>query len=317
MDIVLKVNNLTKTYSGSEGKQVKALENISFEVPRGIIFGLLGPNGAGKTTTIKSICGLVQPDAGSIAVNGWDVQCQRAKALAQLTAVLEGNRNIYWRLTPRENLEFFAAIRGRKPRRLSKEIPELLEVFGLTEKANQPVRKLSRGMQQKLALAVTLVTGAPILLLDEPTLGLDVKASYEIRSLLRRIIQEEQRTVIITTHDMNVVQDICQHVVIINEGRIVANDNIQHLLDLFQVRSYDLVVGQLTPVQRTGLEQIPHLRLEPVNSGWQISLDMENPALLWQALDVLGAEQTPIESISRKELNFEKVFMEILGGAKA
>lgn len=317
MNTVLKVDNLTKIYSAPEGKQIKALDDISFEVPQGMIFGLLGPNGAGKTTTIKSICGLVQPDAGSISVMGWDVRRQRAKAMAQLAAVLEGNRNIYWRLTPRENLEFFAAIRGRKPGSLRKEISELLQVFGLEEKAKRPVRKLSRGMQQKLALAVTLVTGAPILLLDEPTLGLDVSASYEIRGILRRIVQEEQRTVIITTHDMNVVQDICQQVVIINDGRIVANDSIQHLMDLFQVRSYDLSVGQLTTEQRQHLEQLPYLQLVPVNSSWQISLDLENPASLWQALDILRQEQTPIESVNRKELNFEKVFMEILGGGQA
>ncbi|MGI6363241.1 MAG: ABC transporter ATP-binding protein [Bacillota bacterium] len=317
METVLKVDNLTKIYSGPEGEKIKALNDISFEVPRGMIFGLLGPNGAGKTTTIKSICGLVQPDAGSISVMGRDVRRQRARALTQLAAVLEGNRNIYWRLTPRENLEFFAAIRGRRPGSVKKEISQLLQVFGLEEKAREPVRKLSRGMQQKLALAVTLITGAPILLLDEPTLGLDVTASYEIRGLLRRIVQEEQRTIIISTHDMNVVQDICQQVVIINEGRIVAHDSIQHLMDLFQVRSYDLAVGKLTSEQRQSLEKLPHLQLVPINSGWQISLDLENPTLLWQALDILGQEQTAIESISRKELNFEKVFIEILGGGQA
>ncbi|HPZ23078.1 MAG TPA: ABC transporter ATP-binding protein, partial [Bacillota bacterium] len=99
--------------------------------------------------------------------------------------------------------------------------------------------------------------------------------------------------------------------------RIVANDSIQHLMDLFQVRSYDLAVGKLTSEQRQSLEKLPHLQLVPINSGWQISLDLENPTLLWQALDILGQEQTAIESISRKELNFEKVFIEILGGGQA
>jgi len=209
MTSVLKVHNLTKIYSAGS-IEVRALDGVSFEVPRGIIFGLLGPNGAGKTTTVKSACGLIKPDSGTITVNGYDILRQRALALSQVAAVLEGNRNIYWRLTPRENLEFFAAIRGRRPKTLRKEIQELIEVFGLTEKVNQPVRNLSRGMQQKLAMAVTLVIGAPILLLDEPTLGLDVTASYDIRNLLRRIVGEQNRTVIVTTHDMNVVQDICE-----------------------------------------------------------------------------------------------------------
>jgi ABC-2 type transport system ATP-binding protein len=317
MDTVLQVENLNKTYSGAKGKVVKALAGVSFVVPRGNIFGLLGPNGAGKTTTVKSVCGLVKPDSGTIMVNGFDVHRQHALALTQVAAVLEGNRNIYWRLTPAENLEFFAAIRGRSPRDTKKQIQELLELFELQDKAKEPVRKLSRGMQQKLAIAVTLIIGAPILLLDEPTLGLDVRASYEVRNLLRRIVKEEERTVIVTTHDMNVVQDICEHVVIINEGKVVADDSTQNLLSLFQVRSYDLAVGNLSTEQQQGLAQVPHLKLEQTNNSWRISLDMENPVILWQVLDILRAEETPIESIDRKELNFERVFMEILGRASA
>jgi len=314
---VLQVKDLCKSYPASGGEAVLALDNVSFHVPQGMIFGLLGPNGAGKTTTVKSICGLVKPDSGAITVNGFDALRQRPQALSQVAAVLEGNRNIYWRLTPRENMEFFAAIRGRQPRAIKKEIDDTLELLDLKEKANQPVRKLSRGMQQKLALAVTLTIGAPILLLDEPTLGLDVKASHDVRNMLRWIVQEQQRTVIVTTHDMNVVQDICEHVVIINQGRVVADDSTENLLRLFQVRSYDLMVGQLTATQRQSLERIDYLQLEQVNGSWRISLDMEKPALLWQVLDILRTEHTPIESLDRRELNFEKVFMGILEGMGA
>lgn len=310
---VLEVNNLTKIYSGQAGKDIRAVDGVSLAVPQGKIFGLLGPNGAGKTTTVKAVCGLVRPDSGSILVNGYDVLRQRPQALGQMAAVLEGNRNVYWRLTPTENLEFFAALRGRRPGKIRQEIRELLEMFGLTEKAGQPVRNLSRGMQQKLAVAVTLVTGAPILMLDEPTLGLDVTASIEVRKLLCTVARERQRTVIITTHDMNVVQEICDHVVIINEGRVVADDSTSNLLNLFQVRSYELAVGVLSAGQQQGLSRIPHLQLENTNGSWLIRLDMENPAILWQVLDILRAEETPIDSIGRKELNFEKVFLEILG----
>jgi len=308
MDYVLQAHQLTKTYANGK---IRALDEVSFQVPGGIIFGLLGPNGAGKTTTVKSACGLVIPDSGTVTIRGYDIQGQRSLALSQLAAVLEGNRNIYWRLTARENLEFFAAIHGRRPQ--AREIDRLLEVFGLTEKNRTPVRNLSRGMQQKLALAVTLSVGAPILLLDEPTLGLDVKASYAIRRHLQEIVREQGRTVIITTHDMNVVEDICQHVVIINEGRVVADNSTDNLLRLFQVRSYDLQVGELTPEQQEALARIPNLHLKAENGTWQISLAMENQALLWQVLDILRSHHTAIESIHRKELNFEKVFMEILG----
>lgn len=314
MEAVVTVDQLCKTYTAIKAKPVQALDNVSFSVPRGEIFGLLGPNGAGKTTTVKSICGLIEPDSGSISVAGIDARRHRAKALEKVAAVLEGNRNIYWRLTPRENLEFFAAIRGRSPRLIRQETDRLLEFFDLADKNRQPVRKLSRGMQQKLAIAVTLVSGAPVLLLDEPTLGLDVKASFEVRNLLKEIVQKEERTVIVTTHDMNVVEDICSQVVIINDGRVVANDSTENLLQLFKVRSYDLQVGELEGEQRQQLERVPHLRLaKRENGGWTISLDMEESSVLWQVLDVLRTRETAIESIDRKELNFERVFMEILG----
>ncbi len=315
MAAVVTVEGLCKTYAPKTAKEVRALDNIGFSVPTGEIFGLLGPNGAGKTTTIKSICGLIEPDSGDIKIAGIDARRHRRQALSRVAAVLEGNRNIYWRLTPTENLEFFAALRGRNPRRLKSEIDTLLDIFGLQEKRKQPVRKLSRGMQQKLAIAVTLISAAPVLLLDEPTLGLDVKASYEVRSLLREIVNREEKTVIVTTHDMNVVEDICRQVVIINDGRVVADDSTENLLALFKVRSYDLLVGELEAEQQQQLDRIPHLEMEQKDGGWKLSLQMENPAALWQVLDILRARETAIESIDRKELNFERVFMEILGRA--
>ena len=312
MQPVLEFNEVNKRFSAG-GKAVQALHKVSFQVPPGTIFGLLGPNGAGKTTTVKAACGLVTPDSGSVTVGDCDILRQRNSALDQVAAVLEGNRNIYWRLTPRENLEFFAALRGRRPRAVKREIDDLLCLMDLAEKARTPARKLSRGMQQKLALAVALVSGAPVLLLDEPTLGLDVHTSLEIRNHLRRIAREEGRTVLVTTHDMHVVEDICAHVVIIDKGRVVANDSTQNLLRLFRFRSYDLTVGELAPDQCEALARIPHLHLEENNGSWQISLEVEDHALLWQVLDILRTRHTSIEAIRRRELNFEGVFMEILG----
>lgn len=317
MDRAVTVENLSKTYRRPGGAKVSAIDSVSFQVPSGSIFGLLGPNGAGKTTTVKSICGLIKPDSGTISVHGHDVFRQRTLALQQVSAVLEGNRNIYWRLTPKENLKFLATIRGRTRRKLKAEIEELLTIFGLEAQANQPVRKLSRGMQQKLAIAITLISKAPVLLLDEPTLGLDVKVSYEVRKLLQRIVSEHKRAIIVTTHNMNVVEDICEQVVIINEGRVVANDRTENLLKLFQARSYHLTVGSLSDEQQRLLTDIPHLSLEQQIGEWRIALDIEVAPALWPVLDLLRQEETVIESITRQELNFEKVFLELMGGDEA
>ncbi len=162
-----------------------------------------------------------------------------------MVAVLEGNRNIYWRLTPKENLELFASLRGRWPWHIRDEIDYYLDLFDLAEKRNETVRKLSRGMQQKLAVAISMVTGAPILLLDEPTLGLDVESSYELREILTDIVRDQDRTIIISTHDMNLVEQVCHEVVIINEGKIVTQDKTNNLLNLFQARSYEIIVEKL------------------------------------------------------------------------
>lgn len=142
---MVRVESLAKTYQGRRGSPpVKAVDGVSFQVPPGQLLGLLGPNGAGKTTTVKMMCGLIRPDAGQILINGTDMVRRRNQALAHVSAVLEGNRNIYWRLSCRENLEFFAGLKGRSPRDVRSEIDYYLELFKLTEKVNTEARQLSR-----------------------------------------------------------------------------------------------------------------------------------------------------------------------------
>lgn len=312
---MVRVESLAKTYQGRRGSPpVKAVDGVSFQVPPGQLLGLLGPNGAGKTTTVKMMCGLIRPDAGQILINGTDMVRRRNQALAHVSAVLEGNRNIYWRLSCRENLEFFAGLKGRSPRDVRSEIDYYQELFKLTEKVNTEARQLSRGMQQKLAIAVALISQSEVLLLDEPTLGLDVQASFEIRELLKRMVEEQGRTIILTTHDMNVVQDTCKRVIIINQGRIVADDSVHNLLDLFKVKVYRIVIdGKLTPGQREALENLPEVLLEEENPHETvISVRLEESQVLYQVFGILGAENTVIHSIDQEQNNFERVFLEIL-----
>ncbi|HET8986032.1 MAG TPA: ABC transporter ATP-binding protein, partial [Trueperaceae bacterium] len=205
--------------------EVKAVDGVDFSVARGEIVGLLGPNGAGKTTTIKTICGLIAPDSGTVTVNGFDVRRDRRKALRHISAVLEGNRNLYWRLSVRENLVYFAGNRGMSPAAVGPRIAELLDQFGLTNKADELVSNLSRGMQQKLAISVALLADTDVLLLDEPTLGLDVETGYEVRTLLADIARSG-KTIILSTHDMAVVEALCRRVVVINHGRVVTDDSV-------------------------------------------------------------------------------------------
>ncbi|MDW8110619.1 MAG: ABC transporter ATP-binding protein, partial [Candidatus Bipolaricaulota bacterium] len=237
-ETVLQVKNLTKVYRSRRRGDIVAVDNVSFRVYKNEVVGLLGPNGAGKTTTIKSICTILRPTSGEIWVDGADAIRNPRAALEKVAAVLEGNRNIYWRLTVRDNLEFFAGLQGQSLRSVRSYIDELIEMFNLQEKVKEQARTLSRGMQQKLAVACALVKRTPILLLDEPTLGLDVETSYELRWILKRMAEQGQRTILLSSHDMNVVQDICERVIIINHGRIVVDDRIENLKRLFTASAY-------------------------------------------------------------------------------
>jgi len=186
----------------------------------------------------------------------------------------------------------------------------------LVEKSDVEARKLSRGMQQKLAIAVALIANSKVVLLDEPTLGLDVQASYEIRQLLKKIVEEQGRTVILTTHDMNVVQDTCERVIIINQGKIVADDSVHNLLDLFRMKVYKIVIqGELNAEQRQALGAMEEVVIEEESpQRTVISVRLEGSQILYDVIGILGSYNSVLESIDQEQNNFERVFLEILKG---
>ncbi len=320
LDAIIEVNQLHKQYKKRRSKEyVKAVQDVSFKVNRGEILGLLGPNGAGKTTTIKMICGLLVPDSGTIRINDIDNQKHRLNALRQISAVLEGNRNLYWRLTVRENLDYFAGNRGFSRREVHARVEELLGQFNLKEKENELVNRLSRGMQQKLAIAVAMLADSEVILLDEPTLGLDVETGYEVRELLRDIVANHNRTIIISTHDMAVVQDLCERTVIINNGQIVTDDRVENLLKLFAARSYTITInGQLTDQQRKLLQDVfPDSTYQPETIQSTIQVDFSNGAKMYDLFDILKLNEAQIEGIDRETVDFEQIFMKIVKGESA
>ncbi|QSS99551.1 ABC transporter ATP-binding protein [Pontibacillus sp. ALD_SL1] len=311
METIIEVNGIRKGYKKRKSKEeFIAVDGISFSVRKGEIVGLLGPNGAGKTTTIKSICGLLVPDQGSIKINGYDSVNERNKALRHISAVLEGNRNVYWRLTVEENLEYFSGNRGMKKRESKERIDQLLELFRLEDKRSEIVNNLSRGMQQKLAMAVALMANTDVILLDEPTLGLDVETSYEVRSLLKHIAEHEGKTIIISTHDMAVVQDLCKRTVIINSGKVIADEDVQHLLKLFETSAYEIQLKEtLTEEQLNKLQhQFPIYNLDDLT----LEVNLEHEEAIYQIMNILSLNQTGIETINRTQVNFEQVFRRLV-----
>jgi ABC-2 type transport system ATP-binding protein len=313
---VLEVEHLTKTYRSRRRGAVKAVDDVSFSVERGEIVGLLGPNGAGKTTTIKCLCTLVTPTSGGVWVDGIDAVHQPRAAVAKLAAVLEGNRNIYWRLSPRENLEFFAALHGIPRQSVRQLMDELLERFNLGDQRDVESRTLSRGMQQKLAVACAFVKQTPVLLLDEPTLGLDVETSHELRKTLREMAGEGGRTILLSSHDMDVAQDVCDRVIVINNGRIVASDRVSNLLALFRARAYRFTVrGTVDEALKSSLGAAFD-KIEIAVDGDSATIDVEflDADRLYGLIDLLRTRHCVIDSIDRRDPDLEEIFLRILRG---
>ncbi len=312
---ILKVINLTKIYKTRRENEIKAVNNVSFNIKNGEIVGLLGPNGAGKTTIIKMICRLINSTKGNILYENDIKQKKRLNMAKNITCVLEGNRNVYWRLTVRENLEFLSIIKGYNPKKLKERIDYYIDFFNLRDKEHVIAGKLSQGMKQKLSIAASMVPPTKIVLLDEPTLGLDVKASYDMRKILKKIAEEENRTILITTHDMKVVQNVCNRIIIINQGQIIADDKINNLLHLFELKNYHFSIeGFITDEQRQLLNDIPHLEIKENDKNTEISVHIDKMSIFYRIVRVLENGGSIVKSIENSEIDFEKAYIEILGG---
>jgi ABC-2 type transport system ATP-binding protein len=309
-DVAIAVEGVSKRFGGGDAV-VTAVNDVSFEIEAGSIVGLLGPNGAGKTTLIKSILGMVLPDEGRVRIAGFDVRDQPRAAYAHVDAMLEGARNDYWRLTVRENLRYFATIGGIDPNSVADRHERLLDRLELTEKADVAVRKLSRGMKQKVSLASTLAGGADVVFLDEPTLGLDVESSRTLQHELRRLAEEEGLTVVLSSHDMDVVETVCDRVLIMSDGRIIADDAVEELLrgddrHGLRITSRDLDAALVADLRRRfevgEVEQLDRDR------GTRVTVTADSDGL-YALLAYLHDQGVTLERVSTVDRDLEDVFV--------
>jgi ABC-2 type transport system ATP-binding protein len=228
------LGGLFNTITTRHGTFIEALCGVNLQIKEGEVFGLLGPNGAGKTTLVKILCTLVIHDEGQALVHGFDVKKQPREVLKYLQAILPESRGFDWRLTGRQNLEFYALLYGVNDKEARQRIDYLLDFTGLKERADDGYQRYSTGMQRKLLLCRALLRNTPTLLFDEPTAGLDPVAAAEFRGLLRdRLARGEGKAILLSTHNLDEAEDICDRVAILNSGKILACDtpgNIQHLM---------------------------------------------------------------------------------------
>ena len=305
----IEIEALTKEYR--QGKTtVQAVKNLHLTVPTGQVFGFLGANGAGKTTTIKMICGLITPTTGSIRINGYDVMRARSMAMRQIGVVLEGTRNIYWRLTAWENLMYFGRLKGCPHRQIVTHARLLLQELDLWERRNDPVRLFSRGMQQKVAIACSLIADPAIILLDEPTLGLDFQAAQTVKAWIAKLVSERGKTVILTTHQLDMAQDLCHRIAIMRKGSLLANQPLSELLHLFRHEHYQIKVqGLLT---ERGADWCAGFNIEAEDGVTTISGIIDDDSALYELLAHLKRLRFPLLAVERVEPSLEEVFVHLL-----
>ncbi len=318
----VQVNALSKTFETKEGplfrkvsRTVVAVDGISFSVPKGEIFGLLGPNGAGKTTTIKMLCTLITPSSGDAYVNGFSVAKNQQKVRENLGVMLTGERTLYWKLTGRENLEYFAALYHLDPSYARERIEKLLALVGLKERENMLVENYSTGMRIRLSFAKALLNEAPVLLFDEPTASLDPQSSRLIRDIIRDL-RKQGHAIILTTHNMEEADVLSDRVAIIDHGKIVSLGPPVQLKE--KVKSSDVIeieghnLSDQTAEALQTFSEVSKAAYSPVDSGEKGLLRIhaeKGTEVLPKILEFLVRKQASVTRVNFIEPTLEDVFI--------
>ena len=238
---MIRVSGLHKKYKKKQG-ECRALSDVSFEIPAGSMVGLIGNNGAGKTTLIKCLSGLITHDSGVIRIEGMEMPASRRALGPRISVLSEGNRNMYWRLTVRENIRFFLIHRGTSLREHAEYTEHLLKVFDLTQASDTQVRLLSRGMQQKVSAIIALASNPRIAFLDEPTLGLDYSSWAGLKDALRRVERSKDSITVISSHDFRFIEQTCSSVMHLDEGMLMYWGSIEGFTRRGDITDYRILL---------------------------------------------------------------------------
>lgn len=255
---MIQVRDLTKTYRDPDGGDVLAVQGASLTCEAGQIYGLLGPNGAGKTTTLRCLATILTPTSGTACVAGHDLVTD-AEAVRRSIGFLSASTGLYARLTPRETLRFFASLHGLTGDRLENQVERTLKMFQITEYADRPNDRLSTGMKQRVGLARAAVHDPPVLILDEPTTGLDPIVTHAVEQAVVELAARG-KCVLLSTHLLSQAQDICHKLGVIGRGRVLAEGTVEELCAL--TRAADLraaffaLVNQAAPIAKEAADAI-------------------------------------------------------------
>jgi len=318
----IEVQNLRRVYRTTVGvfrrktKEIVAVDDISFAVRPGELFGLLGPNGAGKTTTVKMLTTLLIPTAGKVSILGHDVVKDADNIRPRIGFIFGGERGLYWRLSASDNLRYFASLYHVEPEVSKKRIPYLLELVGLSDRAQEKVEGYSRGMKQRLHVARTLLHNPEVLFLDEPTMGLDPVGARELRLVIRDL-QSQDKTILLTTHYMFEADSLCQRIGVINHGNLIALDTPEGLKK--HVQDLSVIELEVFGVPQNILE---NLRAQPYIDTVSVENRNQKQALLIQSprgseavADLMSMlEGIRVGKVTVREPTLEDAYVRLVGG---
>ncbi len=320
MQPIIKVRDLTKVYQSKERsgllrsrvKNVDALKGITLDILPGEVFGLLGPNGAGKTTLIKCLTTLLLPTRGTAWINGYQLERDENAIRASIGCMLMGDRGLYWKLTGRENLDFFGALYQIPLAPRKKQADKIIEMLNLGDIVDRTVETYSSGQKMKLAFGKALINDAPILILDEPTNTLDLPSARELRAIVHDLNQQG-RTVVYTTHLMSEAEELCDRVAIIDRGEVIAQGTIPELkasLNREGVTKVEGVIPNTAFSAARALDGVASAALSSKNGAQELVIVAPNPrTLLPQLIRALMDNGAVLEQIAPTEVTLEDVFI--------
>ena len=303
----------SRTFLGKK-QETRALDGLSFSIPKGIVFGLLGPNGSGKTTTIRILATLLTPTSGQAKVLGFDVVKEAGKVRGRIGLILGGERGLYGRLTGEENLKYFAALNHLNRETANKRIKEILELVNLAQDSKRNVEQYSRGMRQRLHIARGLLTDPEVLFMDEPTIGLDPAGAQELRQLIPSLIKRG-KTILLTTHYMSEADELSQQVVIISRGKVIATGTPSAIKRSFaKIAVCEVICRQTQTNAVDAMQVLPGIqRVTAIADGpiQRITIQMKpGTEFKTKVTEILG--KSNIESLVMRDPTLEEAYLSII-----
>ncbi len=310
-----KMHSKSKSNGDNSGKEFKAVDNISFKVKKGEIFGFLGPNGAGKTTTIRMLTGVLKPTIGSITIFGKDSRTESLH-IKQLIGNVPEEASVYTDLSGWHNLLLIGELYGLSKEERKNRAEYLLKEFELLEKKNIKAKTYSKGMKQRLLLSMALMSNPEILFLDEPTSGLDVQSARIIKEIILEY-NKKGTTIFLTTHDMDIANELCHRIAIINKGKIISLDtpeNFKVLVQEYQAIDLSVENGLL----KNEIEKLNYInKVQEVNGGYHIIVDDIHNSIC-EIIDYVRTNNLKIKKLITYQPKLEEAFLKIIerGGSK-